>query len=170
MLYDADIMIIGCGNVLFKDDGFGPGVIQEMERINKEYPLPDGIQLVDGGTSAPHYVFSLPNPRWKKMILIDIMDINEEPGTLKLLDIDETPKGKYDDPHSIGVTDPFDDFKNHCEIKVLVCQPETVSSPYVELGLTDKVKNAISEAITMVYDELKLEKPEIKLEEKEYEF
>lgn len=28
MPYQADILVVGCGNILFKDDGFGPAVIK----------------------------------------------------------------------------------------------------------------------------------------------
>ena len=31
MAYDAEVLVIGCGNVLFKDDGFGPAAINKLE-------------------------------------------------------------------------------------------------------------------------------------------
>ena len=32
MPYDSEIIVIGCGNVLFKDDGFGPVVINILQK------------------------------------------------------------------------------------------------------------------------------------------
>ena len=32
MAYDAEILVVGCGNVLFKDDGFGPATINVIEQ------------------------------------------------------------------------------------------------------------------------------------------
>ena len=32
MPYDSDIIVIGCGNILFKDDGFGPIVINILQK------------------------------------------------------------------------------------------------------------------------------------------
>ena len=32
MTYDAEVLVVGCGNVLFKDDGFGPATIDEIEK------------------------------------------------------------------------------------------------------------------------------------------
>ena len=32
MPYDSDIIVIGCGNILFKDDGFGPIVINLLQK------------------------------------------------------------------------------------------------------------------------------------------
>ena len=36
MPYDAGRLVVGCGNVLFKDDGFGPMVIHALEDYFKE--------------------------------------------------------------------------------------------------------------------------------------
>ena len=49
MLY-SEIVIAGCGNPLFGDDGFGPAVIEEMEKLT----LPDNVTIQDGGAGAPH--------------------------------------------------------------------------------------------------------------------
>ena len=32
MPYDSEIIVIGCGNVLFKDDGFGPVIINLLQK------------------------------------------------------------------------------------------------------------------------------------------
>jgi coenzyme F420 hydrogenase subunit delta len=32
MPYDSEIIVIGCGNILFKDDGFGPVVINILQK------------------------------------------------------------------------------------------------------------------------------------------
>ena len=32
MPYDSDVIIIGCGNILFKDDGFGPILINILQK------------------------------------------------------------------------------------------------------------------------------------------
>ena len=33
MPYDSDVIVIGCGNVLFKDDGYGPIVINLLQKL-----------------------------------------------------------------------------------------------------------------------------------------
>ena len=32
MPYHSDIIVIGCGNILFKDDGFGPVLINILQK------------------------------------------------------------------------------------------------------------------------------------------
>lgn len=153
MTYDAEVLVVGCGNVLFKDDGFGPATIDKIEANVENRPLPDNVMTIDAGTSAPHYLFSLPNPMWKKIIILDIANFGGKPGDVKKLSKDEMPVGKYQDPHSISVADPLDEL-NDVEIVIIACQPEKVSSPFVEYGLTSDVEKAMDKAIDMVYDEV----------------
>ena len=153
MPYDAEILIVGCGNVLFKDDGFGPAVINKIEEQIAENPLPSNALTVDAGTSAPHYIFSLPNPMWKKIIILDIADFDGEPGDLKILSKEDVPQGKYQDPHSVSVADPLDEL-GEVEIVIIAFKPEKVSSPFVEYGLNDSVSAAIPKAIDIVYEEV----------------
>ncbi|MBR0471872.1 MAG: coenzyme F420-reducing hydrogenase, FrhD protein [Methanosphaera sp.] len=155
MAYDAEILVVGCGNVLFKDDGFGPATIDEIEKHLDERPLPSNVMTIDAGTSAPHYIFSLPNPLWKKIVIIDIADFGGQPGDVKILSKDDVPQGKYQDPHSVSVADPLEELQE-VEIVIIACQPEKVSSPFVEYGLTDKVLEAIPKAIDLVYEEVKI--------------
>ena len=44
MLY-PEIVIVGCGNPLFADDGFGPAVVEEMKNLS----LPDNVKVEDAG-------------------------------------------------------------------------------------------------------------------------
>lgn len=154
MTYDAEVLVIGCGNVLFKDDGFGPTTIKEIEEHLDERPLPDNVMTIDAGTSAPHYLFSLPNPMWKKLIILDIADFGGEPGEVRILSRDDVPQGKYQDPHSLSVADPLD--LTDAEIVIIACQPEDVSSPYVVYGLSESVKKAMPKAIDMVYEQVEI--------------
>lgn len=155
MAFDAEVLVVGCGNVLYKDDGFGPATIVEIEKNLENRPLPSNVMTVDAGTSAPFYIFSLPNPLWKKIIIIDIGEFGGKPGDVKILSKDEVPKGRYQNPHSISVTDPLDDLEE-VEIVIIACQPERVSSPYVEYGLSDSVLEAVPKAIDLVYEEVNI--------------
>lgn len=79
MPYDAEILVVGCGNILFKDDGFGPEVIKALEEYFKDREKPDNVMFIDAGTGGPHFVFSLPHEEWKKMIVVDVVEFNAEP-------------------------------------------------------------------------------------------
>jgi len=93
------ILIVGMGNLLYKDEGVGIHVIQEMKKMT----LPAHIELLDIGTftmDLPSYLEGV-----KKMIVIDAMKAGGECGTVyKCKPEDLIPKGE--EPislHEIGL-------------------------------------------------------------------
>lgn len=154
MAFDAEILVIGCGNILFKDDGFGPAVTEAMEEQFKDNELPDNVMILDAGTGGPHYIFSLPNELWKKLIVVDVVEFGAEPGTLRKFDVSELPEGSYENVHSWPVSQPLHDLSETYEVIVIGCQPESVSAPDVALGLTKNVEDAIPKAIKMILKEI----------------
>lgn len=154
MAFDAEILVIGCGNILFEDDGFGPAVTVALEEYFKERELPDNVLILDAGTGGPHYIFSLPNEMWKKLIIVDIVDYGAEPGALRIFDVEELPEGSYENVHSWPVNQPLHELNDTVEIMVIGCQPESVSAPDVKLGLTKSVEDAIPETIQIILNEI----------------
>ncbi len=154
MPYDAEILVVGCGNILFADDGFGPAVIEALNKHSQEHPLPENVMTIDAGTGAPHFVFTLPQDCWKKMIVVDIVEFGAEPGTMRKFSVEELPKGSYENVHSWPVSQPLHDLAESCEVMVIGCQPERVSAPDVELGLTKSVEEAIPKAIKLILEEI----------------
>jgi len=65
-----EMVILGCGNVLLGDDGFGPAVIERLQRAG----LPAQVQAVDVGTSVREYLLDAlldPSLRPKVLIVVD---------------------------------------------------------------------------------------------------
>ncbi len=82
-----DTLILGIGNVLWADEGFG---IRAVETLNARYTFPPNVRVMDGGTQG---IFLLPWVRAAKQLLIfDAVDFNLEPGTLKLIEGDDVPR------------------------------------------------------------------------------
>ena len=153
MPYDSDIIIVGCGNILFKDDGFGPILINLLQKyfndksdyydpvvtsfvenefdkdiLNQiqdkfnEISLPDSVQFVDGGTAAPSNFFPLYTEyNWKKLVVIDVVEFDAEPGTVEIFDPNVMQKGKYDNPHGMTVEEPLQEISKKCEVVVVGC-------------------------------------------------
>ena len=53
-LFEKSVLIFGCGNILWGDDGFGPAVIQ---RLKEHYRLPGNVLAMDVGTSIRDILF-----------------------------------------------------------------------------------------------------------------
>ncbi|MDJ0918014.1 MAG: HyaD/HybD family hydrogenase maturation endopeptidase [Woeseiaceae bacterium] len=82
-----ETLILGIGNVLWADEGFG---IRAVGTLNERYEFPDNVRVMDGGTQG---IFLLPWVRAAKALLIfDAVDFNLEPGTLKLIEGDDVPR------------------------------------------------------------------------------
>ena len=186
MPYDSDIIIIGCGNILFKDDGFGPiliNILQKYSDDKKDYydpavtayvedefdkevlsviqekfegiTLPEGIQFVDGGTAAPTNFFPLYSEyNWKKLIVLDVVEFNAEPGTVDTFDPMIMEKGKYDNPHGMTVEEPLQEIAQKCEVVIVGCKPACIPTPDVDVGLTEPVEKAIPKAIDIILKEI----------------
>jgi coenzyme F420 hydrogenase subunit delta len=148
MLY-PEIVIAGCGNPLFADDGFGPAVVEELQK----YSLPDNIGVVDAGLGGPHFIFTLLNPEeTKRLIIVDIADFGAEPGTIAKFRIEDLPPGSYRDAHSWDLTEPLERIKDQIDITVIGCQQKYVSDPEMEIGISDEVSKAIPKTVQIVLD------------------
>jgi coenzyme F420 hydrogenase subunit delta len=146
MLY-PEIVIAGCGNPLFADDGFGPAVIEELKRLQ----LPDNVKAIDAGLGGPHFIFTLLDDSvTKKLIILDAVDVGAEPGTLVELSVDDLPPGRYIDIHSWDLMEPLQVLKDAIDITIVGCQPRRMTAPDMEIGLTEEVKMAIPKAVRFV--------------------
>jgi hydrogenase maturation protease len=82
-----DTLILGIGNILWADEGFG---IRAIEALHAQYSFSDDVRLMDGGTQG---IFLLPWVRNAKQLLIfDAIDFGLPPATLKLIRGDDVPR------------------------------------------------------------------------------
>jgi len=150
MILEAETLVVGCGNVLFQDDGFGPRVAQELSK----YELPPEIRVIDAGTGAPHLIFTLLDETCKKLIILDCISWGAKPGTLRKFTVDQLPKGKFIDAHNWTLSEPLHAIKDKVNIVVIGCQPAKVSEPDIVWELSPEVERAVPEAMKMVMEEL----------------
>ena len=144
-----EIVIAGCGNPLFADDGFGPAVIEEMQKLQ----LPDNVAIIDAGLGGPHFIFTLLDPEvTKKLIIVDIADYGAEPGSITKLRVEELPPGAYRDAHSWDLAEPLQRIKDQIDITIIGCQPAKMTAPEFEIGLSEEVQNAIPKTIRVILE------------------
>jgi len=81
------MLILGIGNVLWADEGFG---VRAVEALLGRGPLPDGVEAVDGGTQG---LYLLPLVQAAgRLIVLDAVDFGLEPGTMLTLRDAEVPR------------------------------------------------------------------------------
>lgn len=82
-----NILILGIGNLLWADEGFG---VRCVELLNERYRFPDGVRLMDGGTQGIYLVQHVQQADC--LIVFDAVDYGLAPGTLKVVRDDEVPR------------------------------------------------------------------------------
>ena len=97
-------LIIGIGNVLLRDEGVGVRAVESMSGID----LPDGVEVLDGGTAGIDLIDVIADR--SKVIVIDAVRGTAAPGTIycftreALLDTTETTISL----HEIGLAEALD--------------------------------------------------------------
>ena len=155
--YDKSVLILGCGNILIGDDGFGPAVAQ---RLRGNFAIPADVCVFDAGTSVREILFDtvLSEKKPSKIVIVDAMDCAREPGELFMLDIDSLPKIKIDDfsMHQVPTSNMLRELRDHCGIEVIViaCQvANTCNSNSVNPGLSKLVEAAVKPAAESIANE-----------------
>jgi len=145
----TEIVIVGCGNPLFFDDGFGPAVFEEMQK----HTLPDNVTIIDAGLGGPHFIFTLLDPEvTKKLVIVDIADYGAEPGKITKLRPEDLPPGSYRDAHSWDLAEPLQRIKDQIDITIIGCQPARVTDPDMEIELSDEIQKAIPKTVQIVLE------------------
>jgi len=148
------VLILGCGNILFGDDGFGPATI---EYIKKNCEIPDDVYVMDIGTGAGKMLLTLDLSEEKpqRIIILDAVDLKKKPGEIFQISIEELPKNKAGDfsPHIFPTTNFLKKIRDagNIEILILVCQVENVPE-LVNPGLSMSVKKSIPKAARMALE------------------
>jgi coenzyme F420 hydrogenase subunit delta len=148
-IFTHPTLIFGCGNVLIGDDGFGPGVIEHLQR---HYDLPEQVTVLDVGTSIRDILFDLLlSPRKPRSVFIvdAVSQSGRAAGEIFELPLQQIPHCKVNDfsLHQFPSVNLLLELKElgGVDVRVLAVQtrhiPETVRP-----GLSAEVQAAIPRA------------------------
>lgn len=145
--------ILGVGNLLLRDEGFGVHVV---ERLKNDYVLPRGLEVLDGGTAgimlAP-FIESVDS-----LYIIDTVKSDSEPGTIMRF----SGTGLYGgsirsgiSPHQLGLLEVLD----LCRLReqapervvALAAVPEDLSTG---TGLSSTLESCVGQVIDLLREEL----------------
>jgi hydrogenase maturation protease len=80
------ILVLGIGNLLWADEGFG---VRAAEEFARRYDCDERVTVMDGGTQG---LYLLPHVQEaSQLVVFDAIDYGLEPGTLKVILDDEVP-------------------------------------------------------------------------------
>jgi coenzyme F420 hydrogenase subunit delta len=145
--YSGKVLIIGCGNILLGDDGFGPAV---AGYVSKRYRLSESIKAEDMGTRMGLLVMDLlyGDELPLGLVIVDAADFGGDPGELREVSLEELEArgtdvfGFHDFPSPKALKDLRD--KKKVEVHVLACQPSfSFRRGFVRMGLSRQVASAV---------------------------
>lgn len=100
------IGIMGLGNLLLGDEGFGIHCVQYLE---EHYQMPENVEVVDGGTGgillAPFI------EQFDELYVIDVVDVDDTPGSVHYFTDTDLRSGGIQtrmSPHQIGMLEILD--------------------------------------------------------------
>lgn len=148
------VLILGCGNVLFGDDGFGPEVAQ---KLLADYELPEDVYVLDTGTGVREILFDMVigGHRPEKIVIVDAMDVGKPAGELFELPLDNIPANKTDDfsLHQVPTSNLLKELRDLCgvEIRIIACQTGYIPKEVTQ-GLSEPMQKAVPKACEMILD------------------
>jgi hydrogenase maturation protease len=81
------IVVLGIGNVLWADEGFG---VRCAELLQQRYEFSSNVLLMDGGTQGLYLIQHVQSADC--LLIFDAIDYGLAPGTMKLVENDDVPK------------------------------------------------------------------------------
>jgi coenzyme F420 hydrogenase subunit delta len=156
-IFEKRVLIFGCGNILFGDDGFGPAVVG---RLNAQHNLPGDVLAMDVGTSIREILFDLALSEKKpaKLIIVDAVQYPDRtPGEVFEIPVEGIPEKKTADfsLHQFPTVNILQELKDQTAIavKVIVGQAEQVPEE-VGPGLSATIEAAVDTAIRRLLAEI----------------
>jgi hydrogenase maturation protease len=149
------ITVLGIGNLLWADEGFG---VRCIEALQQRYEFAPQVQLIDGGTQGLYLIQHVQQAG--KLLIFDAIDYGLAPGTLKLVENDEVPRfmgAKKMSLHQTGfqevlmlalLTEQYPQ-----DVLLIGCQPEELED--YGGSLRPVVRDAMEDALALGIDALR---------------
>lgn len=142
------IVVVGIGNVLLGDEGFGVKVVEELRKLE----LPKNVEVYDGATLGLQILNFLDNA--DSAIVVDAVKAGGKPGELFVFEIsDAGNKGPMLSTHDLDLVKAIEigrlAYNLPERIIVVGVEPEKVEESF---ELSEKVKNAVPKAISKVLE------------------
>lgn len=140
--------VLGMGNILLKDDGFGVRVVEELQKLH----LPAGVLVIDIGTSILRMLTEL--YKASKIIIVDAIRAGGEPGTIYKITDTVAKKNISRSVHDVQ----FDELMYqlsllgvHFEIEYIGIEPQEIN---FGLNLSETVKSKVPIVVDYLYKKI----------------
>ena len=83
-----DVLVLGIGNVLWADEGFG---VRAVDALHRGWEMPANVSVLDGGTQGVYLLDHVCSA--ERVVVLDAIDFGFAPGTLHVFRDAEVPEG-----------------------------------------------------------------------------
>lgn len=155
-----EITVLGIGNILLQDEGFGVKVVQELQN---RYRFPDHVKVLDGGTLGMELVRFIADSAY--LLILDAINGSSIPGTLYRFAGDQVTAYFQNKVslHELGVKDVLATLqlldKPVEEVVIIGVEPASLE---LGLELTPIVAAVLDSAVEAAVEQLKLWQVEVK--------
>ena len=145
-------LILGIGNVLWADEGFG---VRCVESLARSLAYGDDVTVLDGGTQGLYLLPFLEAA--DVMVVFDAIDYGLPPGTMKMIEGDDVPAfmgAKKMSLHQTGFQDVIAtaQLMNYCPREILLIGVQPVELEDYGGGLRRETAAQIGPAINLARD------------------
>ncbi len=147
-----EVLILGVGNLLLKDDGFGVHLINALQ----DTAFPENVKVMEAGTVS-HQLIPLLH-EVDNLIIIDVVEANDTPGSLFRFSPDDMKFAVEQQVslHQISIIDVLQMAEltgRKPKTVIIGVQPKDVTSWSLELS--DELKAVIPKVKDLIFEELK---------------
>ena len=143
LLAVPEITVLGIGNIVLRDEGFG---VRAAQRLDANWEFPASVQVLDGGTLGMELLRFVTGT--KKLLVIDSINSNEAAGTMFRF-ANEAVMAHFQEKlsvHEVGIQDVLALLqvtgRPIPEVVVIGAQPYAVTAG---VGLTDEMAALLPE-------------------------
>ena len=156
--YRKPVLVLGCGNPLVGDDGFGPAV---AESLNRHADLPDHVSVQDMGTSMGDFLFDLilSSKKPAYIFIVDAVSVqNRTQGELFELTLDGIPRIKSCNfsLHQFPSVNLLAELDEDADVNIRILAVQTRDLPNrIRPGLSPEIRAAVPQACSWLLYEIK---------------
>jgi hydrogenase maturation protease len=147
------VAVVGLGNVLMGDDGFGPFVVQQLLA---RFEFPDRVTVTDLGTPGLDLIPFIDGAA--VLVVVDTVALDEPPGAVRVFRGEElraAPRSARLSPHDPGLLEALDMLElggeGPREVVLVGVVPQRCG---VGPGLSEVARGAVDEAMAAVVEHL----------------
>lgn len=144
------VLILGIGNMLRGDDGLGVHIVRQMQESG--IPLPEGVELLDGGTAGFDLLGLIDG--FDKIVIVDALNADDRPGSIyRFTPEHAVSRGARFSLHEVGIMEvirTLNIMDHNPEIEFVGIVPENIRD--IDTTISEAVRESVPRAVKVILD------------------